>query len=95
MPLHADVDLDALAQRTDGYSGAELAALAREAALSALDEAPADGNATDVRVCQHHLMAALGHVTPRTTPETIAFFDAYARRQTSRDAPSTVNVSVS
>ena len=32
MPLAADVDLQALAAQTDGFSGAELAALCREAA---------------------------------------------------------------
>jgi transitional endoplasmic reticulum ATPase len=36
MPLAKDVDLDALAERSEGYSGADLEALCREAAMIAL-----------------------------------------------------------
>ena len=36
MPLDEDVDLDKLAELTHGYTGADLAALAKEAAMSAL-----------------------------------------------------------
>ncbi|KAG2494237.1 hypothetical protein HYH03_007592 [Edaphochlamys debaryana] len=38
LPLGADVDLGGLAARTEGYTGAELAAVCREAALAALRE---------------------------------------------------------
>ena len=80
MPLAADVDLPRLAARTPGYSGAELAALTREAALSALEEA-ADATAR-VTVAQRHLEKALTSVTPRTTRETLDYFAEYERRQT-------------
>ncbi|MEM3221086.1 MAG: CDC48 family AAA ATPase, partial [Saccharolobus sp.] len=36
MPLAEDVDLDKIAEQTHGYTGADLAALAREAAMNAL-----------------------------------------------------------
>jgi transitional endoplasmic reticulum ATPase len=36
MPLSDDVNLDAIAEMTNGYTGADLAALAKEAAMSAL-----------------------------------------------------------
>ena len=49
MPLGASVDLDQLARDTDGYSGAELAALTREAALSALEEAAPTGGGRERR----------------------------------------------
>lgn len=39
MPLAADVDLDALAQASDGMVGADLAGLCRRAALAAMEEA--------------------------------------------------------
>jgi hypothetical protein len=77
MPLHADVVLHDLAQRTHGYTGAELAALTREAALRAIEEGAA-------HVAQRHLEHALQLVTPRTSPATLAFFDNYARRQDAR-----------
>ena len=37
-PLSSCVDLAALATRTPGYTGADISALCREAALSALEE---------------------------------------------------------
>ncbi|WP_255195681.1 AAA family ATPase [Halorarius litoreus] len=46
-PLHEDVDLDALAGETAGYSGAELAALVRTASIRAIREV-ADGLDPDV-----------------------------------------------
>lgn len=42
MPLGADVDLDALAARTHGFVGADLASLVREAGMSALRRDPAE-----------------------------------------------------
>jgi transitional endoplasmic reticulum ATPase len=36
MPLASDVDLKVLAERMHGYTGADLAALCREAAMKAL-----------------------------------------------------------
>jgi SpoVK/Ycf46/Vps4 family AAA+-type ATPase len=54
MPLHADVSLPALAGRTHGFSGAELAALTREAALAALEE-----DLDTCQVCARHFDKAL------------------------------------
>ena len=76
MPLDDDVDLPALAKQTAGYSGAELAALTREAALGALEE-----SAGARSVGRSHLEKARATVTPRTTRETLEYFEAYARRQ--------------
>jgi len=36
MPLKEDVNLDKIAEMTHGYTGADIAALAKEAALNAL-----------------------------------------------------------
>ena len=73
MPLAADVDLAALAKATEGYSGAELAALTREAALGALEES--DGASA---VASRHFERARTLVTPRTTFATLAYFERYA-----------------
>lgn len=74
-PLASDAHLEEIATRTAGYSGAELAALTREAALGALEE---DGGAEVV--ARRHLEAALAMVTPRTSAETLAFFSDWERR---------------
>ena len=67
-PLAADVDLADLAARTDGWSGALLAGLCREAAMEALRESLGAG---EVRAA--HFEAALpkvhGHALPTTEGE--------------------------
>ena len=76
MPLASDVDLEGLASRTDGYSGAELAALCREAALASLEE-----SVTDLRVAKHHFDEALGVVRPRTSLATLRYFEEYEAKR--------------
>jgi transitional endoplasmic reticulum ATPase len=56
MPLHADVDLDALAAATDGCVGADLAGLCRRAALRAMAGA---GEPDSALVTAQHFAAAL------------------------------------
>lgn len=58
-PLADDVDLEEVARRTDGYTGAEIASLCREAALAALTESL---EATHVRT--EHVEKALRTVKP-------------------------------
>ncbi|MET1127827.1 MAG: AAA family ATPase, partial [Thermoproteota archaeon] len=79
MPLAEDVDLELLAAKTEGYSGADLEALVREAALLALRE---DVNAT--RVHMRHFNKALTIVRPSITPEMVKFYEDWyqqARQQ--------------
>ena len=64
MPLAADVDLGALAATTEGFTGAELAAICREAALAALRE-DVDGAAA---VAGRHFAAARAAAAPATAP---------------------------
>lgn len=59
MPLTKDVDLKALAKKTDGYSGADLEALCREAGMTALRE---NENAREVTAA--HFNKALQSITP-------------------------------
>ncbi|WP_049982983.1 AAA family ATPase [Halorubrum sp. BV1] len=69
-PLVDDVDLDALADETEGYSGAEIAALCREAALVAIERvadehgAAANDHADDVAITRADFDAALASVRP-------------------------------
>jgi transitional endoplasmic reticulum ATPase len=76
-PLADDVDLDRLASRTDGYVGADIEAVCREASMAASREfinsvsreevAESIGN---VRVTMDHFEEALDEVGPSVTPET-------------------------
>ncbi|MFB6080099.1 MAG: AAA family ATPase [Haloferacaceae archaeon] len=70
-PLADDVDLDALAARTDGYSGADLAAVCREAATLAVREVAddyegdaANEHADEVVLRPEQFAAALDAVGP-------------------------------
>jgi transitional endoplasmic reticulum ATPase len=60
MPLADDVDLGAIADRTDGLSGAELAQLLRDAAMRAVREHLASGSQDDTRlqICARHVQQA-------------------------------------
>ncbi|XP_037506198.1 ATPase family protein 2 homolog [Rhipicephalus sanguineus] len=78
-PLGNDVDIEDLASKTNGYSGAEVVAVCQEAALLALEE---DINATCVE--GRHLEAALKLVQPRISPESVKFYESYWASSQSR-----------
>lgn len=69
-PLAADVDLERIATRANGYVGADLAALAREAAMAALARSIADAggeakvDARTLSVTQADLETGLARTTP-------------------------------
>jgi AAA family ATPase len=76
MPLNPDLDIERLALDTEGYSGAEIAAVCNEAALAALEEdAEAD------TVAARHFSVALGIVTPRIQPELLQIYAAFQRSE--------------
>ena len=64
MPLADDVDLRKIAELTEGYTGADLEAVCREAALTAARE-----NINIDKVYMRHFMAALERVKPSIAPE--------------------------
>jgi transitional endoplasmic reticulum ATPase len=66
MPLAEDVDLERIADATEGYTGADLAALCREAAILALREA---GKPTKVQM--KHFLKAMEVVKPSVTKEDL------------------------
>ena len=68
-PLSPDVDLDDVARRTAGYSGGDLAALVREAAMLAIETTLTDGTAAadpaaDVTVGRADVERALEETEP-------------------------------
>jgi transitional endoplasmic reticulum ATPase len=79
VPLAGDVDLDALGERTDGYSAADCAALIREAALTAMRESMQASTVTAA-----HLEAALQVVRPSLEPGQVAALASYAERRAGR-----------
>jgi transitional endoplasmic reticulum ATPase len=72
VPLAEDVDLREIAKMTNGYTGADLAALVREASLAALRE---DLKATRVRF--KHFEQALSKVRPSVTKYMIDFYSRW------------------
>jgi len=86
MPLAEDVDLTEIAKLTENYSGADLEALVREAALIALRE---DINAD--RVHMRHFMKALEKIRPSITPEMVKYYmDWYSKARQRISATSEV-----
>jgi transitional endoplasmic reticulum ATPase len=76
-PLADDVDLDAIARQTDGYVGADIEAVTREASMNASREfigsvsrEEVGESVGNVRVTMAHFEAALDEVNPSVTPET-------------------------
>ncbi|EJN59016.1 CDC48 family AAA ATPase [Halogranum rubrum] len=76
-PLADSVDLDKLARRTEGYVGADLEALAREASMTASREfirsvsrEEVTESIGNVRVTMDHFEQALDEVQPSVTEET-------------------------
>jgi len=64
MPLADDVDLRKLAEMTEGYTGADIEAVCREAAMNAARE-----NIKIDKVYMRHFLAALEKVKPSIAPD--------------------------
>jgi len=69
MPLANDVNLDSIAKKTEGYTGADLESLTREAGMLALRESI---DATDVK--KKHFDEALIKVKPSVTKSAISVY---------------------
>ena len=75
MPLAKDVDLEQLAKETEHYSGSDLAALCREAAMLALRE-----NLQAKEVTVRHFREAMKKVKPSLTPEAEEIYRSFLTR---------------
>jgi len=71
-PLGNDVVIEDLTEKTEMFSGAEISALCREAALAALQE-----NIESSEVLKRHFDAAFMAVKPRTSGELIELYKRY------------------
>ena len=74
MPLADDVDLNALATRAEGYVGSDLAALCREAGLTAIRE-----NLKATKVTRAHFDAAFKQVHASCDPESLRFYEEFEK----------------
>ncbi|KAJ1896003.1 AAA+-type ATPase, partial [Kickxella alabastrina] len=70
-----DVDAEALAARTDGFSGAEVVALCQDAAIGAMAE-----DADAACVAMRHFDACLLSFKKRITPEMLQFYADFQNR---------------
>ena len=75
MPLSKDVSLDELARKAQGYSGADIEATCREAAMNALRE---DIDATEVS--SRDFNEAMEQVSPSVAPEDDAWYQKFSKR---------------
>jgi transitional endoplasmic reticulum ATPase len=75
MPLSRDVELDELARKAQGYSGADIEAICREAAMNALRE---DMESTEVS--RRDFDVAMERVGPSITPEDDSWYLKFSKR---------------
>ncbi|XP_005386812.1 PREDICTED: spermatogenesis-associated protein 5 isoform X2 [Chinchilla lanigera] len=75
MPISNEVDLDELILQTHTYSGAEIVAVCREAALLALEE-----NIKAICIMKKHFTQALRIVTPRIPESLRRFYEDYQEK---------------
>jgi transitional endoplasmic reticulum ATPase len=75
MPLSKDVSLDELARKAQGYSGADIEAICREAAMNALRE---DVDATEVS--RRDFDEAMERVGPSIAPEDDVWYQKFSKR---------------
>jgi transitional endoplasmic reticulum ATPase len=73
VPLSKSVSLEEIARKTEGYSGADLEGLIREAALFAMKEA--DFKQAEIK--PHHFEMAMQKILPSISKETIEAYDAF------------------
>ncbi|GAA6002219.1 hypothetical protein JCM10207_003132 [Rhodosporidiobolus poonsookiae] len=81
MAVAEDVDVDELAQLTEGCSGAEVVSICQDAALAAME---ADINAPSIK--RDFFLAAAQSVRRRITPEVIAEYEEWRDRSGVRSA---------
>jgi len=87
MPLAKDVNLKQLAKETEGYTGADIAALCREAAMLVLRE---DIKGKEVHM--RHFRRAMESVNPSLTPETVNAYKTFEKRKSERVAKEATGI---
>tara|TARA_Y100000310_G_C20702563_1_gene831291 strand:+ start:5037 stop:7223 length:2187 start_codon:yes stop_codon:yes gene_type:complete len=86
VPLASNIDLDELARKTEGYSGADIEGLVREAGLISLRES----NLKAKEIKLSHLEEAMNKITPSITKDTIDAYKAFRSQVAQAFKPSYV-----
>ena len=81
MPLAEDVDLEELADMTEGYVGADIEAICREAVMLALRE-----NINAEKVEMRHFLEALKKIKPSVNEAMLSFYERFEERAKSERA---------
>ncbi len=76
MPLTKDVDLKELARKSEGFSGADIESLCREAGMESLRE---DKKSKDVKM--KHFESVLSKAMPSITKEVMAYYEKFVERR--------------
>lgn len=76
IPIAGDVNIEELVRRTDGYSGAEIEAVCKEAALKALED-----SFEVEHIDMKFFNTALEIVQPRTSKELLQLYSEYEKRK--------------
>jgi transitional endoplasmic reticulum ATPase len=99
-PLADDVDLDELASDTDGYVGADIEAVAREASMAAtrefinsVDPEEAAQSVGNVRITREHFEEALEEVGPSVDEDTRERYEKLEDELSPSEGPSEPEVS--
>jgi transitional endoplasmic reticulum ATPase len=95
-PLADNVDIEKLADITEGYSGADIEAICREAALLALREvikpglskSEAQDIANRIKINWSHFEKAIARTKPTTSKKDMQFYDQNARMYIQSDSDS-------
>jgi transitional endoplasmic reticulum ATPase len=85
-PIADDVDLSELAKMTEGYVGADIESICREAAMLALREIIKPGmskkmmqrKAEEIKISRSHLKSAISRVKPTTSTSTLQLYEQCA-----------------
>ncbi|OYT28197.1 MAG: hypothetical protein B6U95_04545 [Thermofilum sp. ex4484_82] len=81
--LAPDVDFDKLAELTEGYSGADIALICREALMIPIRELDQEGKLTEIEkirpVTMRDFMQSLSKIKPSVSPEEIERYEEWTR----------------
>ena len=80
LPLAEDVNLEELARRTDGYTGADIAAVCKEAAMLALREVFSKSGSLQVtKIELRHFLEVMNKIPPSLSRTDIELYEKLAR----------------